>query len=264
MLMAETKGIENPPVIDINKLIRLIVDVSTGDKTPAEAAKEFADPYLSFVKVFASEAAHELIKDAVNKLGMESLSNREFSDQLIGTSGRIVDCVRAFIERKISAQELVKSIGGSGIKEVSMQVLAALGVHKRLGLEHPEEILKLAPNVMAYNASIAAYEELRKAMDDLAVAKERRKQIEEACREAVSMIRHYRMEMERIVSQYLSVRLKTFESGFAAMDKALSDGDIDGYIRGNVEIQKILGRKIQFVDQNEFDKLMDSDEAFRL
>lgn len=264
MSKTETVRMEKNPIIDINKLIRLILAVSTGDKTPEEATKEFADPYLSFMKVFAHEAAHELIKEAVNKVGMEGLSNCEFSDQLIGVSGRIVNCVRAYIEKRISAQEMVKLIGGSGIKEVSMQVLSALGIHKRLGLEHPEEILKLAPNVMAYNASIAAYKELRKALDDLSVAKERRKQIEEACRESVSMIHDYRKEMDRIVSQYLSVRLRTFESGFAAMDKALLEGDIDGYMRGNVEIQKILGYEIQFVNQNEFDELMGSESAFKL
>lgn len=124
--------------------------------------------------------------------------------------------------------------------------------------------MKLAPAVVAFTASIAAYKELRKAMDDLAVAKERRMQIEAACQESISMIRYYRAEMERIVSSYLTERLETFESGFEAMDRAMLDGDVDGYIKGNTEIQSILGYDVQFSSQDEFDALMDSDDAFKL
>ena len=42
------------------------------------------------------------------------------------------------------------------------------------------------------------------------------------------------------------------------------DGDIDGYIKGNTEIQSILGYDVQFTSQDEFDALMDSDDAFKL
>ena len=82
--------------------------------------------------------------------------------------------------------------------------------------------------------------------------------------ESVAMIRQYREEMERMVSMYLTEHLETFESGFAAMDQAIMDGDVDGYIKGNAEIQKILGYDTQFTNQQEFDDLMDSDIAFKL
>jgi hypothetical protein len=117
---------------------------------------------------------------------------------------------------------------------------------------------------MAYTASMAAYKELRKAQEQYEEAQEVRILIEKACAESVAMIRQYREEMERVVSKYLTEHLETFESGFAAMDQAIMDGDVDGYIKGNVEIQKILGYHTQFTNQQEFDDLMDSDIAFKL
>ena len=105
---------------------------------------------------------------------------------------------------------------------------------------------------------------IREAQEDLEVAKAHRAEIEAACSESIALIRQYRQEMETVVNKYLSDRIMTFESGFKAMDKAILENDTDGYIRGNVEFQKILGYDVQFTNQEEFDDLMDSDIAFKL
>ena len=261
----EGKSVEQRmPALEINEIIKLIVDVSLGNETPEAAAKEYVKPYKEFAKVFARDKAEKMIESAMKNIGIEELSDQEFSDRLIDSSKRIVGHVRAFMAKEISEQQLIELIGGSGIKDVAMQVLSALGIHEKLGVKNPAEIMKLAPQVVAYNAAVAAYEELRKAQEDLTLAKERRKQIEAACLEAVSMIRLYRGEMEQTGSKYLTSHLGTFEAGCDAMDKALLDGDVNGYIKGNTEIQEILGRDIQFRNQEEFNDLMDSDDAFIL
>ena len=56
----------------------------------------------------------------------------------------------------------------------------------------------------------------------------------------------------------------TFNNGFAQMDKAIVEGDIHGYVSGNVKIQELLGKEIQFRTPEEFDDLMLSDENFKL
>ena len=105
---------------------------------------------------------------------------------------------------------------------------------------------------------------MRKEQEELAAAREERIRIEKACAESVAMILKYREEMDNVVTTYLTEHLETFEAGFAAMDQAMIDNDIDGYIKGNVEIQKILNYDVQFTCQEEFDDLMDSDFAFKL
>ena len=252
------------PVFGINKIIQLVFDVANGEKTPETAAKEFVSPYRAFAEVFAKDKAMEMIEAGVEAAGIQSLSNRDFSENVVMISRTIANYVKLFMNHEISEEELIAFIGNSGIKDVGMQVLSALGIHEKIGVENPAEIMKLAPAVMAFTASMAAYKELKKAMDDLTLAKAQRIQIEKECQESISMIRMYRTEMERIVSNYLTVRLETFESGFAAIDRALIEGDINGYIKGNTEIQQILGYNVQFSNQDEFDALMDSDESFKL
>ena len=48
-------------------------------------------------------------------------------------------------------------------------------------------------------------------------------------------------------------------AGFADMQQGLAGGDSNLVIRGNVTIQKVLGREPQFTNQKEFDALMGSD-----
>ena len=68
----------------------------------------------------------------------------------------------------------------------------------------------------------------------------------------------------KLAKKCLDKHLKTFEHGFAMMDKAIEDNDSNGYIKGNAEIQKTLGYYAQFRNQKEFDELMDSDINFKL
>ena len=48
------------------------------------------------------------------------------------------------------------------------------------------------------------------------------------------------------------------------MKQGMESGDSDLVIKGNVVIQRVLGREPQFTNQKEFDDLMDSDEALIL
>ena len=48
------------------------------------------------------------------------------------------------------------------------------------------------------------------------------------------------------------------------MKQGINTGDSDLVIKGNVVIQRVLGRKPQFTNQKEFDDLMKSDEAIIL
>ena len=48
------------------------------------------------------------------------------------------------------------------------------------------------------------------------------------------------------------------------MKEGIASNDSDLVIKGNVVIQKVLGREPQFTSQKEFDDLMDSNEALQL
>ena len=69
----------------------------------------------------------------------------------------------------------------------------------------------------------------------------------------------YQKELEERVSTYLAEDIETFLMGIEMMDQGLYNQDSDLVIRGNVMIQRVLGREPQFTNQQEFDDLMDSD-----
>ena len=80
----------------------------------------------------------------------------------------------------------------------------------------------------------------------------------------VQMMEEYRTALEQKVSDYLAEDLEAFLTGFDYMKKGLTTGDSDLVIKGNVVIQRVLGREPQFTNQKEFDELMESDDEFIL
>ena len=105
---------------------------------------------------------------------------------------------------------------------------------------------------------------MMKALEDASIAYEHRLLVEEESKKTIELICEYRAEMEEAVNRYLNRHYETFERAFETMNQALLENDSDGYIRGNVEIQKLLGYDVQFTNQEEFDDLMDSDIALKL
>ena len=74
----------------------------------------------------------------------------------------------------------------------------------------------------------------------------------------------YRTALEERVSNYLAEDMEAFLTGFDYMKQGMESGDSDLVIKGNVVIQRVLGREPQFTNRKEFDELMDSDEALIL
>lgn len=75
----------------------------------------------------------------------------------------------------------------------------------------------------------------------------------------LKQLQEFKEQLDQKVSNYLAEDIEGFMSGFADMQQGLSTGDSDLVIRGNVTIQKVLGREPQFTNQEEFDALMESD-----
>lgn len=75
----------------------------------------------------------------------------------------------------------------------------------------------------------------------------------------LKQLQEFKEQLDLKVSNYLAEDIEGFMSGFADMQQGLLTGDSDLVIRGNVTIQKVLGREPQFTNQKEFDVLMESD-----
>ena len=269
----KTASQSKQPELDINKLINIAFDLcckrnALSDEDWKEAKEKAKEEVMKEVMPYAEyhlkKHATAAVSAGISAIGIKELATQKFSSELVDSAQQIGIWVSQYMKKEISDKAFISNMTGPGNQKLVKDLLSALKIDEKLGMSSIEEIFKLSYPVMAYTASMAAYKELRKAQEQYEEAQEVRILIEKACAESVAMIRQYREEMERVVSKYLTEHLKTFESGFAAMDQAIMDGDVDGYIKGNVEIQKILGYDIQFTNQQEFDDLMDSDIAFKL
>ncbi|MDO4650632.1 MAG: M48 family metallopeptidase, partial [Eubacteriales bacterium] len=83
-------------------------------------------------------------------------------------------------------------------------------------------------------------------------------------RAMVERLEEYKAWLEERVTTFLAEDIAEFMNGFEDIQKGMETKDSNLIIHGNVTIQKVLGRKPQFTNQEEFDDLMESDEAFVL
>lgn len=113
-------------------------------------------------------------------------------------------------------------------------------------------------------STIAVVKEVSYEQKELQLLREKRILVEAKTDKAVELIQRYRAELEAEIDKYLAEDLEQFILGYSNMDEALKSGDSDRFISGNVVIQRVLGKELQFTNQKEFDALMESDDKFVL
>lgn len=72
-------------------------------------------------------------------------------------------------------------------------------------------------------------------------------------------LQEFKAKLNEKLTEYLVEDIEAFMEGFDDMNEGLRSNNSDLVIRGNVTIQRVLGREPQFTTQKEFDDLMDSD-----
>ncbi|WP_255884434.1 MULTISPECIES: M48 family metallopeptidase [unclassified Ruminococcus] len=75
----------------------------------------------------------------------------------------------------------------------------------------------------------------------------------------LEQLQEFKAKLEEKVSNDLAEDISAFISGFDFMNQGIASGDSDLVIKGNVVIQRVLGKEPQFTNQKEFDDLMESD-----
>lgn len=116
----------------------------------------------------------------------------------------------------------------------------------------------------AAHALVSVYKVIDVEKEKADLIHERRLLMEEKASITAEQLQAYRQMVEERVSEYIAEDISAFLMGFEQMDRGLASGDSDLVIKGNVVIQRVLGREPQFTNQAEFDDLMDSDVPLQL
>ena len=261
------KAVSKAPELDVNKLIRIAADYVSGKKDINTIVKDLSDDYGPAVRQYLVSFSEQAIKNTLRESNEETLmklAEGDFPEQLKKTTIRIADLVQKYVNKDIGEVQFVDGLINSGFRELSAEFLEAGGIDRSVLYDANGALRSLSSPVIGYCATVKAYEMMMKALEDASAAYEHRLLVEEESRKTIAQIREYRAEMENAVNRYLNRHYETFEHAFDTMNQALLENDSDGYIRGNVEIQKLLGHDVQFTNQDEFDDLMDSDIALKL
>ena len=72
-------------------------------------------------------------------------------------------------------------------------------------------------------------------------------------------LQEFKAQLNEKLSEYLAEDIEAFMEGFDDINAGLKANNSDLVIKGNVTIQRVLGREPQFTTQKEFDDLMESD-----
>ena len=113
-------------------------------------------------------------------------------------------------------------------------------------------------------AALAIKHEYDMESEEARLWHEKRLLLEQKSAQIVAQIDVYEKQLEALVTQYIAEDIELYLTSFNEMDQALVEGDSDRFIQANVKIQSRFGREAQFETQDEFDELMDSDDAFVL
>ena len=264
---AWNKAISKAPELDVNKLIGIAASLVLGKKTINEIAKDLSEDYGPAVKQYIESFSEQAIKNALKESNEETLvklAKGSFAKDLKKTALDITDLVQNYMKGDIGEVQFIDGLINSGFKELSVEFMKATGIDKNVFYEADGSLRALSSPAIGYCATVKAYEMMMKALDDASVAYEHRLLVEEECRKTIELIRQYRAEMEEALNKYLTRHYETFDHAVDTMNQALLENDSDGYIRGNVEIQKLLGYDVQFTNQEEFDDLMESGIALKL
>ena len=245
-------------------LITNTVAFLRGDKTFGEAVGSTAvsagkGAAVSYATSFAGATVKGLLQNSSYAF-LRNVAKASLPAQMVNSAISVGKSLRRYMAGEISGAECVSEMAQDGVGTIGSALGATIGV-AALPSAAPAligAITGMGAAMIGYSLSTAAYKELSSALRDARLAREERIRVERECAESIRMIRQYRREMEENVSRYLSRYRTAFESSFRALDEAIIRNDADGFIRGNAELQRILGRKPQISSFDEFDAMMRS------
>ena len=267
---------KNMPKLEVNELISLVVSVweekEHRQEAAVRAAKQLAQKYKKPMEVYLNAFGVFAVKTGLEHQGELDFSKEgteELARKIVEVAKILEKTVSDYCHGKIREEDFISSLNQSGVGEIRDSFLRAAGIDpdeikEQIQGALGEKATGVSALLVSFYASAAAYKILKESLQDATLMRENRLRIEEECARSVAQMRAYREKMNAAVSDCLYIRAETFNAGIAAMDRAILDGDAQGFIRGNVMIQEILNYHVQFRNQNEFDALMDGDAAFVL
>ena len=113
--------------------------------------------------------------------------------------------------------------------------------------------------VGAGRAALAIVREFSNEKKEAQLIHERMILMEAKAEMMFGQLQDFKEKLNEKLTEYLAEDIEAFMEGFDDINEGLRSNNSDLVIKGNVTIQRVLGRAPQFTTQEEFDDLMESD-----
>lgn len=233
--------------------------VIRGDKTPTEALKDIAaDTGGAAVSGYVIGGGVSVVAHTL------STSSSPFVQNLVKSNvpGKVVTAVMAtgktlkkYASGEITTEECILELGASGVSTVTTGYTAAVGQALI-----PIPFVGAAVGAMFGTVvSGALYHSFKESMDRANLAREEYERVRAAADVAIARMNAEREEFEAAVAELFSWRSSEVDAGFAQLERASQNADIDGMLAGLSQIAGAYGKDIEYHSFDEFDAMMSDD-----
>lgn len=245
-------------------LTKNILAVMREEKTSDEAAKELLidtgnSAISSYMIAFTGSAIKGIMQNAKSD-SVRILSQTNLPSTILNSTLDMGGIMKDFIIGKIDTCQCLERLGEKGVSQICSAMFATLGQ-----LAIPIPLLGgMIGSMIGYSISTACYNETLNSLRDAKIAKEERIIIEKECNEIIKIVNKHRFETEKYVNNYLKEYKETFDMAFTQMDNAISNNDINTFIKGTNMIAEKLGRKSDFETKEQADQIIINKTTFKL
>lgn len=191
---------------------------------------------------------------------IRTLSETNIAATLVNVAITSAKVMSKYFNGEIDGFECIEQLGQEGYSMISSAMFASIG---QVVIPIPV-IGGMIGSMLGYAVASASYSVLTSSLKEAKYAKEERERIEIACSEQIDLIKEYRLELENVISQYITEKISIFQSAFDGIKLSLEIGDVDGFIAGTNMITKSFGKEVQFEDMEGFNEIMSSNRPFKL
>jgi hypothetical protein len=237
-------------------IVKNITAVFKNEKNTGEAVRDVAlDTGRAGALGYGTGFAGSIIKGAMQNSEstyIRALSKTNIAGTTVNIAITSTRILTNYFNGEIDGVQCLEMLGQEGVGMVASAMFATIG---QIAIPIPV-VGGLIGGMIGYALSSASYGLLLNALKEKEIAHKERMYIESVCAEHIKMIREYRLEIEKIINQYLSNKLEVFNEAFTGIKNALEIGDIDLFIENTNRITENFGGKPAFSTIDEFDKIM--------
>ena len=256
MEAAEFGAIIGGSVAVVQQTVALLQGKVEAEEAVAEVAKSTAKRAgQSYVVAAGGSLVKGAMEQATHK-GVQAASMTGLPQVMVQVAISTSQVLYKYFTGKIDGRECVQELSQQSANMLATSMFTMIG---QAVIPIPV-VGGLVGGMVGYALSSATFGMLKQAFAEQDLARERRLEIEAACKVHIQQMNAYREQFETLMAAYLAEEKEFFRVTFTGMQDALAVNDTQWVIDTGNEMIRHFGGEVTFTNQEEFDALMEDDD----